>query len=147
MTFVIISGGIDLSVGSNIAVTGLLMAIMMKNWGVGVLPTLIVSLIFAGLIGLINGSFYALLSLGLAVIFGLLRVINFAHGEVYMIGSYVAFIALTLLMSGGVDSVPLLMGAAFAAKQDSPSLAAVRVVVETGKIGFPDYELFFGGGN
>ena len=43
MTFVIISGGIDLSVGSNIAVTGLLMAIMMKNWGVGVLPTLIVS--------------------------------------------------------------------------------------------------------
>ena len=39
------------------------------------------------------------------------------------------------------------MGAAFAAKQDSPSLAAVRVVVEIGKIGFPDYELFFGGGN
>ena len=39
------------------------------------------------------------------------------------------------------------MGAAFAAKQDSPFLAAVRVVVEIGKIGFPDYELFFGGGN
>ncbi len=38
------------------------------------------------LIGLINGSFYALLSLGLAVIFGLLRVINFAHGAQYMLG-------------------------------------------------------------
>ena len=43
MTFVIISGGIDLSVGSNIALTGLLMAIMMKNWGVAVLPTLVIS--------------------------------------------------------------------------------------------------------
>ncbi|MGR3418389.1 ABC transporter permease subunit, partial [Paracoccus sp. (in: a-proteobacteria)] len=38
------------------------------------------------MIGLINGSFYALLSLGLAVIFGLLRVVNFAHGAFYMLG-------------------------------------------------------------
>ncbi len=43
------------------------------------------------LLGLINGSFYALLSLGLAVIFGLLNVINFAHGSLYMLGAFVAW--------------------------------------------------------
>ena len=46
------------------------------------------------LIGLINGSFYALLSLGLAVIFGLLNIINFAHGAQYMMGAFVAYFAL-----------------------------------------------------
>ena len=46
------------------------------------------------LLGLVNGSFYAMLSLGLAVIFGLLGIVNFAHGALYMIGAYVAFIAL-----------------------------------------------------
>ena len=40
------------------------------------------------LIGLINGSFYAMLSLGLAIIFGLLNVINFAHGALYMLGAF-----------------------------------------------------------
>jgi branched-chain amino acid transport system permease protein len=44
------------------------------------------------LIGLINGSFYALLSLGLAVIFGLLNIINFTHGAQYMMGAFVAFL-------------------------------------------------------
>ncbi|WP_420344496.1 branched-chain amino acid ABC transporter permease [Paenirhodobacter sp.] len=52
------------------------------------------------LVGLINGSFYALLSLGLAVIFGLLRVINFAHGAQYMLG---AFAALLLAKFAGVN--------------------------------------------
>src|SRR5688572_29653169 len=46
------------------------------------------------LIGLINGSFYALLSLGLAIIFGLLNVINFAHGAQYMMGAFVAWFLL-----------------------------------------------------
>src|SRR4051812_15783327 len=46
------------------------------------------------LIGIINGSFYALLSLGLAVIFGLLNVVNFAHGALYMMGAFVAWIGL-----------------------------------------------------
>ncbi len=46
------------------------------------------------LIGLINGSFYAVLSLGLAVIFGLLNIINFAHGALYMIGAFVALLGL-----------------------------------------------------
>jgi len=43
------------------------------------------------MLGLVNGSFYAMLSLGLAVIFGLLGVVNFAHGALYMIGAYVAW--------------------------------------------------------
>jgi branched-chain amino acid transport system permease protein len=46
------------------------------------------------LLGLINGSFYALLSLGLAIIFGLLNVVNFAHGAQYMLGAFVAWICL-----------------------------------------------------
>jgi len=47
------------------------------------------------LLGLVNGSFYAMLSLGLAVIFGLLNVINFAHGALYMMGAFAAFIGVT----------------------------------------------------
>jgi branched-chain amino acid transport system permease protein len=46
------------------------------------------------LVGLINGSFYALLSLGLAIIFGLLDVVNFAHGAQYMMGAFVAWLLL-----------------------------------------------------
>ena len=47
------------------------------------------------LLGLINGSFYAVLSLGLAIIFGLLNIINFAHGAQYMVGAFVAWLGLT----------------------------------------------------
>ena len=46
------------------------------------------------LLGLINGSFYAVLSLGLAVIFGLLNIINFSHGALYMVGAFVAWLGL-----------------------------------------------------
>jgi branched-chain amino acid transport system permease protein len=49
------------------------------------------------LIGLINGAFYALLSLGLAVIFGLLNIINFAHGAQYMMGAFCAYFLLNKL--------------------------------------------------
>src|SRR5512139_1994532 len=52
------------------------------------------------LIGLINGSFYALLSLGLAVIFGLLNIINFTHGAQYMMGAFVAWFLLNKLGVG-----------------------------------------------
>jgi branched-chain amino acid transport system permease protein len=52
------------------------------------------------LIGLINGSFYALLSLGLAVIFGLLNIINFTHGAQYMLGAFCAFLLLNKLGVG-----------------------------------------------
>jgi branched-chain amino acid transport system permease protein len=46
------------------------------------------------LLGLINGSFYAVLSLGLAIIFGLLRIINFTHGVQYMMGAFAAWMLL-----------------------------------------------------
>jgi branched-chain amino acid transport system permease protein len=42
------------------------------------------------MLGLVNGSFYAILSLGLAVIFGMLNVVNFAHGALYMVGAFFA---------------------------------------------------------
>ena len=49
------------------------------------------------LLGLVNGAFYALLSLGLAVIFGLLGIVNFAHGALYMLGAFAAWIMLDSL--------------------------------------------------
>jgi branched-chain amino acid transport system permease protein len=49
------------------------------------------------LLGLVNGAFYAMLSLGLAVIFGLLNVINFSHGALYMVGAFAAFIGVSSL--------------------------------------------------
>jgi branched-chain amino acid transport system permease protein len=70
---------------------------------------------FAGqlLIGLINGSFYAMLSLGLAIIFGLLRVINFAHGAQYMLGAFVGYMLLATLGIGywpALILAPLIVG-------------------------------------
>jgi len=58
------------------------------------------------LVGLINGSFYALLSLGLAVIFGMLNIINFAHGALYMMGAFMAYF---LLNGIDVPSIPALL--------------------------------------
>jgi branched-chain amino acid transport system permease protein len=66
------------------------------------------------LIGLINGSFYALLSLGLAVIFGLLNIINFTHGAQYMLGAFCAYLLLNKLGIGYWPSLllaPLIVGA------------------------------------
>jgi len=66
------------------------------------------------LIGLINGSFYALLSLGLAVIFGLLNIINFTHGAQYMLGAFVAYLLLNKLGIGywwALLLAPLIVGA------------------------------------
>jgi branched-chain amino acid transport system permease protein len=65
------------------------------------------------LIGLINGSFYAMLSLGLAVIFGMLRIINFAHGAQYMLGAFVGYLLLENLGIGywpALVLVPLALG-------------------------------------
>jgi branched-chain amino acid transport system permease protein len=67
------------------------------------------------LIGLINGAFYAILSLGLAIIFGLLNIVNFAHGAQYMLGAFVAWMGLNYL---GINYwaalllAPLVVGAA-----------------------------------
>lgn len=65
------------------------------------------------LVGLINGSFYAMLSLGLAVIFGLLRIINFAHGALYMLGAFIGYLLLVHLGIGywpALILVPLIVG-------------------------------------
>jgi branched-chain amino acid transport system permease protein len=70
------------------------------------------------LVGLINGSFYALLSLGLAVIFGMLNIINFAHGALYMMGAFVAYFllngidvpSLSSLFSGNWQTVHIGIG-------------------------------------
>ena len=62
---------------------------MSFNFGIP-LPALLSQL----LLGLVNGAFYAMLSLGLAVIFGLLNVINFAHGALFMLGALLAWIAM-----------------------------------------------------
>src|SRR3712207_2015080 len=58
------------------------------------------------LLGLINGAFYAMLSLGLAIIFGLLNIINFTHGAQYMMGAFVAWMLLHYL---GVGYWPALL--------------------------------------
>ena len=66
------------------------------------------------LLGLINGSFYALLSLGLAVIFGMLNVINFAHGAQYMMGAFAGWLLLTYAGIGYWPALllaPVLVGA------------------------------------
>ncbi|RVT89625.1 branched-chain amino acid ABC transporter permease [Rhodovarius crocodyli] len=66
------------------------------------------------LLGLINGAFYALLSLGLAVIFGMLNVINFTHGAQFMLGAFVAWMLLNWLgigYWGALILAPLIVGA------------------------------------
>src|ERR1700747_2014069 len=65
-------------------------------------------------LGLINGSFYALLSLGLAVIFGMLNIINFTHGAQYMMGAFIAFLLLRHVGIGywlALVIVPIVVGA------------------------------------
>ena len=74
------------------------------------LPALLSQLV----LGLVNGSFYALLSLGLAVIFGMLNIINFAHGALYMMGAFAAWMLLTwfgVVYFGALLLSPLLVGA------------------------------------
>lgn len=66
------------------------------------------------LLGLINGAFYAVLSLGLAVIFGMLNIINFAHGAQYMVGAFIAWMLLNHLGIGywpALFIAPILVGA------------------------------------
>ncbi|GAA0753004.1 branched-chain amino acid ABC transporter permease [Ideonella azotifigens] len=66
------------------------------------------------LLGLVNGSFYAVLSLGLAVIFGLLGIVNFAHGALYMMGAYVAWLLMEKFQIGfwwALILAPIVVGA------------------------------------
>ena len=88
------------------------------------------------LIGLINGSFYALLSLGLSVIFGLLNIINFAHGAQYMMGAFVAYFLLTVggprLLVGAPPGPPGGRGPRHRARADHAASASTRSTTCTG---------------
>ncbi|MDP3958519.1 MAG: branched-chain amino acid ABC transporter permease [Pseudorhodobacter sp.] len=86
--------------------------------------------------GLIISSFYALIALGIALIFGVLKIVNFAHGEFYMLGGYGCYLAVTLLglppIFGVTMSVILLMGAGMLVER-----TLIRPV-HTGKVDRPD---------
>lgn len=72
------------------------------------------------MVGLINGSFYALLSLGLAVIFGMLHVVNFTHGAQYMLGAFIAWMLLDRLGVGywaGIVIAPIVVAGLGAATE------------------------------
>ena len=81
------------------------------------------------MLGLVNGSFYAMLSLGLAVIFGLLDIVNFAHGALYMLGAFAAWI---MLDKFGVNYwfalilAPLIVGVLGVVIERTVAQAAVR---------------------
>src|SRR5271163_46591 len=71
------------------------------------------ALLGQGTLGLINGAFYACLSLGLAVIFGMLNIINFAHGALFMMGAFVSWMLLNYLGIGYFPSLilsPVIVG-------------------------------------
>ena len=70
------------------------------------------------LVGLINGSFYALLSLGLSVIFGMLNIVNFAHGALYMVGAFGAYFLLDIF---GVNYWFALVLSPIASARSAPS--------------------------
>jgi len=59
--------------------------------------------------GLTIGSTYALIAIGYTMVYGIIGMINFAHGEIYMIGSYISFIVIAALMSMGFVSLPLIL--------------------------------------
>lgn len=66
------------------------------------------------MVGVVNGSFYAVLSLGLAVIFGMLNIVNFVHGAIYMLGALFSWLLLTRLGIGywySLILIPLIIGA------------------------------------
>ncbi|MBQ9579497.1 MAG: branched-chain amino acid ABC transporter permease LivH, partial [Ottowia sp.] len=66
--------------------------------------------------GITVGSTYALIAIGYTMVYGIIGMINFAHGEVYMIGSYIAFMVIAVLMASGVTAaLPLVLLAALAA--------------------------------
>ena len=81
------------------------------------------------LVGLINGSFYAILSLGLAIIFGLLNVINFSHGSMYMLGAFAAWMGLTQL-GGWIGQEDLTINYWFALFLAPLVVAVIGMVIE-----------------
>ena len=108
MTFVIISGGIDLSVGSNIALSGLLMGILMKNYHVPVFVTILVCIAFSGLIGLVNGMLISFLDLPPFI--ATLGMMSIVRGAAYTVTAgqpIYTFPAGFTAVSGRVAGIPL----------------------------------------
>ncbi|MCK9274197.1 MAG: branched-chain amino acid ABC transporter permease LivH [Syntrophales bacterium] len=65
--------------------------------------------------GLTRGSIYALIALGYTMVYGIIQLINFAHGEIYMIGAFTALIVISVLMSTGMNPVAVILIAGFVA--------------------------------
>ena len=108
MTFVIISGGIDLSVGSNIALSGLLMGILMKNYHVPVFVTILSCILFSGVIGLVNGMLISFLSLPPFI--ATLGTMSIVRGAAYTVTAgqpIYTFPAGFTAVSGRVAGIPL----------------------------------------
>ena len=83
--------------------------------------------------GLVQGGFYALLALGLSVIFGLLRVVNFAHGAMYMLGAFVAYYGGQLFgLNGAVFQVNTAAKALHVREQVGPQSGVPLYVLESG---------------
>src|SRR3954452_19907924 len=59
--------------------------------------------------GLTLGSIYGLIAIGYTMVYGIIGMINFAHGEIYMIGAFIALIAFTILAAAGITAVPLVL--------------------------------------
>ncbi len=74
--------------------------------------------------GVTLGSTYALIAIGYTMVYGIIGMINFAHGEVYMIGSYVSFMIIAALMMMGIDTSWLLVGAGLWGRLSSPAPTA-----------------------
>ena len=108
MTFVIISGGIDLSVGSNIALSGLLMGILMKNYNVPVVVTIVSCILFSGIIGLVNGLLISFLDLPPFI--ATLGMMSIVRGAAYTVTAgqpIYTFPAGFTAVSGRVAGIPL----------------------------------------
>ena len=108
MTFVIISGGIDLSVGSNIALSGLLMGILMKNYNVPVFVTILVCILFSGFVGLVNGMLISFLNLPPFI--ATLGTMSIVRGGAYTVTAgqpIYTFPAGFTAVSGRVGGIPL----------------------------------------
>ncbi len=74
--------------------------------------------------GVTLGSTYALIAIGYTMVYGIIGMINFAHGEVYMIGSYVSFMIIAALMMMGIDTGWLLVAADSSAQSSLPAPTA-----------------------
>jgi|GEM_PF-4028240 len=107
MTFVILIGGIDLSVGSITALTGMFVAIMMKNWNIPVAPAIIIAVLSASLLGLINGVLISGLDLPPFIV--TLGMMELARGMSYTVTAGQPIYTLPagfLAISGRVRGIP-----------------------------------------